>query len=76
MLIVGEPYRCISHSRGVGCVDSDAVRSRDPCTVGAWLADGFDRGNMPALNNTSKLMCAYAGVIQIVNPGQNTVMIP
>lgn len=32
--------------------------------------------NMPALNNTSKLMCAYAGVIQIVNPGQNTVMIP
>lgn len=32
--------------------------------------------NMPALNNTSKLMCAYAGVIQIVNPGQQTVMIP
>jgi hypothetical protein len=32
--------------------------------------------NMPALNNTSKLMCAYAGVIQIVNPGQTTVMIP
>ena len=32
--------------------------------------------NMPALNNTSKLMCAYGGVIQIVNPGQNTVMIP
>ena len=32
--------------------------------------------NMPALNNSSKLMCAYAGVIQIVNPGQTTVMIP
>jgi len=32
--------------------------------------------NMPALNNTSKLMCAYAGVIQVVNPGQSTVMIP
>ena len=32
--------------------------------------------NMPALNNTSKLMCAYAGVIQIVNPGQSTVLIP
>lgn len=32
--------------------------------------------NMPALNNTSKLMCAYAGVIQVVNPGQTTVMIP
>jgi hypothetical protein len=32
--------------------------------------------NMPALNNSSKLMCAYAGVIQVVNPGQTTVMIP
>ena len=32
--------------------------------------------NQPALNNSSKLMCAYAGVIQIVNPGQTTVMIP
>lgn len=31
--------------------------------------------NMPALNNTSKLMCAYAGVIQIVSPGQTTVMV-
>ena len=32
--------------------------------------------NMPALNNSSKLMCAYAGVIQITSPGQTTVMIP
>ena len=32
--------------------------------------------NMPALNNSSKLMCAYGGVIQITNPGQSTVMIP
>ena len=32
--------------------------------------------NMPALDNNCKLMCAYAGVIQIVNPGQSTVMIP
>ena len=32
--------------------------------------------NMPALNNSSKLMCAYGGVIQITNPGQTTVMIP
>ena len=29
-----------------------------------------------ALNNGSKLMCAWAGVIQIVSPGQTTVMIP
>jgi hypothetical protein len=33
-------------------------------------------GGMPALNNTSKLMCAYGGVIQIVVPGQMTVMVP
>lgn len=32
--------------------------------------------NMPALNADSKLMCAWAGVIQISNPGQTTVMIP
>jgi hypothetical protein len=33
-------------------------------------------GGMPALDNNSKLMCAWAGVIQIVNPGQTTVMLP
>jgi hypothetical protein len=33
-------------------------------------------GNMPALNNSSKLMCAWAGIIQINSPGQTTVMIP
>jgi hypothetical protein len=33
-------------------------------------------GNMPALNADSKLMCAWAGVIQISSPGQTTVMIP
>jgi hypothetical protein len=33
-------------------------------------------GGMPTLNNNSKLMCAWAGVIQIVNPGQTTVMVP
>ncbi|CAB1057581.1 hypothetical protein D1BOALGB6SA_2334 [Olavius sp. associated proteobacterium Delta 1] len=32
--------------------------------------------NMPALNDSSKLMCAYAGVIQIVIPGQATIQVP
>ena len=32
--------------------------------------------NMPALNNTSTLLCAYGGLIQIQNAGQNTVLIP
>ena len=49
-----------------------------PVIPGPW-APGSQTvliANMPALNNTSKLMCAYAGVIQIVNPGQSTVLIP
>ena len=32
--------------------------------------------NFPVLNETSKLMCAYGGVIQIVVPGQFTEMVP
>jgi len=33
-------------------------------------------GNMPVLNNTSKLMCAYAGVVTITDPGQQKEMTP
>lgn len=33
-------------------------------------------GNMPALNNTSKCMCNWAGVISIVQPGQMPTQIP
>ena len=33
-------------------------------------------GGKPALNNSSKLMCAYGGVIQIGNPGCNTIQVP
>src|SRR4029077_631265 len=49
-----------------------------PVTPAPWVAGAPTVliGNMPALNNTSKLMCAYGGVIQIVNPGQTTVMVP
>jgi hypothetical protein len=32
--------------------------------------------NQPALNNTSKLMCAYAGVIEITDAGQTSEQIP
>lgn len=32
--------------------------------------------NMPALNDSSKLMCNWAGVISITNPGQMTEQIP
>jgi hypothetical protein len=33
-------------------------------------------GGMPALNNASKLMCAFGGVIQITMSGQTTVAVP
>ncbi len=33
-------------------------------------------GKMPALNNTSKCMCAFGGVISIVVPGQFKEMVP
>ena len=33
-------------------------------------------GNAPALNQSSKLMCAYGGVIQITNPGTTNIQIP
>lgn len=33
-------------------------------------------GNIPVLNNTSKLMCAYGGVVSITKPGQVTEMVP
>jgi len=50
-----------------------------PCTpvpAGPWVP-GVPTvlvGNMPAVNNTCKLMCSFGGVIQIVSPGQFTVM--
>ena len=32
--------------------------------------------NMPALNNSSTLLCSYAGVVTISNPGQTAIMVP
>jgi hypothetical protein len=32
-------------------------------------------GNMPALNNSCKLMCNWGGIIQVIVPGQFTVMV-
>src|SRR5215213_261194 len=47
-----------------------------PVTPAPWIvgAPTVLIGNMPALNNNSKLMCAWGGVIQIVVPGQTKMM--
>ncbi|HEY8212243.1 MAG TPA: DUF4280 domain-containing protein [Myxococcaceae bacterium] len=47
-----------------------------PNTAAPW-APGCPKvmiGNMPALENSSKLMCNWGGVIQVVTPGQFKVM--
>jgi hypothetical protein len=49
-----------------------------PATAAPWMpgAPTVMLGNMPALNSDSKLMCNWGGVIQVVVPGQFTVMVP
>ncbi len=49
-----------------------------PMTMAPWLpgAPTVLLGNMPALNNSSKLICMWGGVIGINAPGQFTVSVP
>ena len=49
-----------------------------PATPAPWVpgAPTVLLANMPALDNTSKLMCMWGGVIQIIYPGQVTEQIP
>lgn len=50
-----------------------------PCTpvpAGPWVpgVPTILVGNMPAVNSNCKLMCSFGGVIQILSPGQFTVL--
>ena len=49
-----------------------------PVTPAPWItgAPTVLIGNMPALNNSSKCMCVWGGVISISFAGQVTVQIP
>jgi hypothetical protein len=49
-----------------------------PVTVAPWVpgAPTVLLGNMPALNDASKLMCNWGGVIEISVPGQFTHTVP
>lgn len=49
-----------------------------PVTPAPWApgAPTVLLADMPALDNSSKLMCAWGGVIQIVNAAQQNVMVP
>ena len=49
-----------------------------PVTTAPW-APGSPTvlvGNYPALNNSSKLMCNWGGVIQITNHGTTNIQVP
>ena len=57
------------------------VLQPQPCTpviTGTWVPGSptVMIGGKPAVNQTCKCMCAYAGVIQITNPGQTKTMVP
>ena len=49
-----------------------------PMTMAPWVPGSPTvlLANMPALNNSSKLMCMWGGVIGIDLPGQFTVAVP
>jgi hypothetical protein len=49
-----------------------------PVTAAPWVvgAPTVLIGNMPALNDSSKLMCNWGGIIQITNPGQVKIQVP
>jgi hypothetical protein len=49
-----------------------------PNTPAPWMpgAPTVMIANMPALDDTSKCICTWAGVIEITNPGQTTTKIP
>lgn len=48
-----------------------------PVTTAPWMP-GVPTvliGNKPALDNTCKLMCNWGGVIQVLNPGQMSIIV-
>lgn len=49
-----------------------------PATPAPWLPGSPTvlLSNMPSLQDSSKLMCTWGGVIQVIAPGQFTEMIP
>jgi hypothetical protein len=49
-----------------------------PVTAGPWVPGSptVMIASQPALNNSSKCMCSWGGVISVVMPGQVTTMVP
>ena len=49
-----------------------------PATLSPWApgSSTVTVANAPAVNDASKLNCMWSGVIQVVNPGQMTILVP
>ena len=49
-----------------------------PATPAPWMPGAVTvlLGNAPSLDNTCKLTCMWAGMIQVISPGQVTHLIP
>ena len=49
-----------------------------PATTSPWVPGSPTVliGGQPALNNTSKLICMWGGIIQVTNPGTTNIMVP
>ena len=49
-----------------------------PVTTAPWMPGSPTVliGGMPALNNSSKLMCTWGGIIEVIVPGQFTINVP
>lgn len=49
-----------------------------PVTTAPWMPGSPTVliAGMPALNNSSKLLCTWGGIINVVSPGQFTINVP
>ena len=49
-----------------------------PITPDPWLSESLNVlvGGLPALDQTAIVMCIWAGVIHVVEPGNFTIMVP
>ena len=57
-------------------VQEQAFEARTTGVKTVTLRGSAEFGSVPALDNTCRLACLWAGVIEFVSPGQATVHIP
>jgi hypothetical protein len=84
MVNIGSFGMCVSLANPVVAAATSAAfgvltpQACIPMTMTPWVpgAPTVLTGNKPSLDNTCTCMCTWAGVIQVVVPGQFTELIP